>query len=51
MALTELAFDLPADHMANVFGQFDDHMKKIERALNVTVVVRDGAAFSPLGAR
>ncbi len=42
MALTELAFDLPADHMANVFGQFDDHMKKIERALNVTVVVRDG---------
>ncbi len=42
MALTELAFDLPVDHMANVFGQFDDHMKKIERALNVTVVVRDG---------
>ncbi len=42
MALSELAFDLPAEHMANVFGQFDLYMKKIERALNVTVVVRSG---------
>ena len=42
MALTELAFDLPVEHMANVFGQFDEYMKKIERALNVTVVVRSG---------
>ncbi|MBO5247136.1 MAG: PhoH family protein [Eubacterium sp.] len=42
MALIEFAFDLPAEHMANVFGQFDEYMKKIERALNVTVVVRDG---------
>lgn len=40
MALTELSFDLPAEHMANVFGQFDVYMKKIERALNVSVVVR-----------
>ena len=42
MALTELGFDLPVEHIANVFGQFDEYMKKIERALNVTVVVRDG---------
>lgn len=42
MALTELAFELPAEHMGNVFGQFDEYMKKIERALNVTVVVRSG---------
>jgi phosphate starvation-inducible PhoH-like protein len=28
--------------MANVFGQFDEYMKKIERALNITVVVRSG---------
>ncbi len=27
--------------MVNVFGQFDKHLKKIERALNVTVVTRD----------
>ena len=26
--------------MANVFGQFDAYMKKIERTLNVTVVLR-----------
>lgn len=42
MALTELSFDLPVEHMGNVFGQFDEYMKKIERALNVTVVVRGG---------
>jgi phosphate starvation-inducible PhoH-like protein len=42
MALTERAFELPAEHMANVFGQFDEYMKKIERALNLTVVVRSG---------
>ena len=42
MALTELSFDLPVEHMGNVFGQFDEYMKKIERALNVTVVVRSG---------
>lgn len=37
-----MTLDIPAGHMANVFGQFDVYMKKIERTLNVTVVVRDG---------
>ena len=43
MSLTEISLDIPAGHMANVFGQFDAHIKKIERTLNVTVVVRDGS--------
>ncbi len=42
MAFTELEFDLPAEHMLNVCGQFDAYMKKIERALDVTVVARGG---------
>ena len=33
---------MPSEHMANVFGQFDEFMKTIERNCNVTVVVRDG---------
>ena len=41
MSLTEIALEIPADHMANVFGQFDVHIKKIERTLKVTVIVRD----------
>ena len=41
MGLTELAFTLPAEHMTNVFGQFDEYLKKIERSMNVTVVNRN----------
>lgn len=41
MSLNELTMNIPTEYMANVFGQFDKHLKKIERALNVTVVVRD----------
>ena len=39
MSLTEVSLNIPTDHMANVFGQFDVYIKKIERTLNVTVVV------------
>ena len=42
MNLNEEIFDIPTEHMANVFGQFDSYIKKIERALNVTIVIRDG---------
>ena len=42
MSLTELTLDVPAEHMANVFGQFDLYIKKIERAFHVTVVIREG---------
>ena len=42
MSLTEMTLNVPVEHMANVFGQFDSYIKKIERALNVTIVIRDG---------
>lgn len=41
MSLTEATLNIPTEHMANVFGQFDSNIKKVERALGVTVVVRD----------
>lgn len=34
--------DFPAEHEKNVFGQFDEYVKKIEWALNVTIISRDG---------
>ena len=40
MSLTEISLNIPTEHVANVFGQFDAYIKKIERTLNVTVVVR-----------
>ncbi len=41
MSLTELNLNIPPEHMANVFGQFDIYMKKIEKAFHVTVVIRN----------
>lgn len=41
MSLNEIAMDLPAGHMTNIFGQFDAYIKIIERKLNVTVICRD----------
>lgn len=41
MSLNEVILRVPTEHMANVFGQFDANIKKIERSLGVTVVVRD----------
>ena len=41
-SIVEAIIDVPAEHASNVFGQFDDHMKKIERTLNVTLISRDG---------
>lgn len=42
MSIIETSATVPAEHEKNVFGQFDQHVKKIERALNVTVINRDG---------
>lgn len=42
MGLMETVIDIQPEHIANVFGQFDAYMKKIERAFGVTVVMRDG---------
>lgn len=40
--IIELHTEVPAKLEANVFGQFDEHLKLIERTLNVTVISRDG---------
>lgn len=39
----EAKLDFPAEHERNVFGQFDEHVKKMERTLGVTVISRDGS--------
>ena len=41
MSACEKSIMIPADCIANVFGQFDTHVKRIERTLNVTMVLRD----------
>ena len=42
MSMAERLLNVPARDERNVFGQFDQYIKKIERALHVTVVNRDG---------
>ncbi len=41
--IIEEIIQLPTEHEKNIFGQFDQHIKKIERALQVTLVSRDGS--------
>ena len=41
MSLMETVIDIPAEHMTNVFGQFDIYLKKVERAFGVTVAMRE----------
>ena len=38
--IIELHTEVPAELEANVFGQFDEHLKLIERTLNVTESLR-----------
>lgn len=42
-SIIELHADVPANHEGNVFGQYDEHLKLIERTLNVTLISRDGS--------
>ena len=42
MSLAELMIEIPAEHEANVFGQFDSYVKKLERTFHVTLIARDG---------
>ena len=39
-AMIEEHLNIPAEHATNVFGQFDQNIKKIERSFSVTVVLR-----------
>lgn len=43
MSIVETVVTIPANLESNVFGQFDEHVKKIEKTLNVTVLERDGS--------
>lgn len=40
MSLNEVSIKIPENQVSNVFGQFDVHIKKIERTLAVTIVLR-----------
>lgn len=42
MGIMETVLEIPAEHEANVFGQFDAFAKKIERSFHVTLISRDG---------
>ena len=42
-SIIELHTQVPADLEGNVFGQFHEHLKLIERTLNVTLISRDGS--------
>jgi len=42
MSIMETIIDIPIEHEKNVFGGFDAYVKIIERALNVTVIARNG---------
>jgi phosphate starvation-inducible PhoH-like protein len=39
--MVEVTLNVPAQHEQNIFGQFDQYVKKVERALQVTVLSRD----------
>ena len=41
MSIIEKIIDLPMEHNKNVFGQFDENLKKIEKTFNVTIITRD----------
>ena len=41
MSVIEELIEIPAVHEQNVFGQFDEYVKKIEKAFHVTIIERD----------
>ena len=43
MAQEQIVLDIPASHENNIFGRLDAYLKKIERTLQVEVVLRDGS--------
>lgn len=42
MAKAEIVMTVENNHLANMFGQFDEHLKKIEQASMCQIVTRDG---------
>lgn len=43
MSIIESTIDIPMEHVQNICGQFDSYIKKIERTLHTTIILRDGA--------
>ncbi len=43
MSEVESLINIPASHCSNIFGQFDEYAKAIEKTFNVTIIVRDGS--------
>lgn len=43
MGIIETTVDLPLDHVQEICGAYDAYLKKIERTLHVTMILRDGA--------
>lgn len=41
MSLTTQEIKIPTAHSSNIFGQFDCHIKKIEKTLGISIVSRD----------
>ena len=42
MSTVELSIDIPAEHAKNIFGAYDEHIRSIEKTLNVEVNNRNG---------
>ena len=43
VGIIEKVIDIPMEHSRNIFGSCDSYIKKIEKTLNVTVVMRDSS--------
>lgn len=41
MSIVEKDFEINAEHIGTIFGEFDAYAKKIERTLQVSIIVRD----------
>ena len=41
MSLNEKMIQIPSKNITNIFGEYDVHIKKIEKTLGVTVIARD----------
>lgn len=41
--IIEKQLEIPAEHEKNVYGQFDENVKKLERSLSVSLIARDGS--------
>ncbi len=41
LSAIESIVNIPTEHQANVFGRLDEHLKKVERTLHVSLISRD----------